>query len=384
MLTPKKLLLMSGGATYPTTSLNFMSGVMDPRITFTRASAAWYMDSSGLLAQAATDVPRFDYDFTVPGQTTLKGFLCEGPNTNEALWSRDLTNVAWTKTNTTAALDQTGIDGSANSASSLTASAGNGTCTQSITSTSSARILSCYIKRITGSGTINMTMDNGGTWTAVTVTSSWTRVAVPSATLTNPIIGFRIVTNGDKIAVDVVQEERRATQSSPIVTTSAQVTRSGDSPVMTGSNFTDWFNFTQGTFRAKFIIPYATVTGVDSYIYDADNNSLTEKIGFRVNGGGLTTSAQNTSANTNTALISAGSISLGALQNAVFGYKLDDFGASLNNAATQTDSAGAVAIPDRFWVGRRFDNGSQIYGWVQSIDYWNLKFPNTTIQTLSK
>ena len=37
------------------------------------------------------------------------------------------------------------------------------------------------------------------------MTSAWTRVVIPAATVTNPIIGFRIVTNGDAIDVDYVQ-----------------------------------------------------------------------------------------------------------------------------------------------------------------------------------
>jgi hypothetical protein len=45
----------------------------------------------------------------------------------------------------------------------------------------------------------------------------------------NPVIGIRVVTNGDAIAVDFNQYETTATPSSPIDTTSASVTRSTDS-----------------------------------------------------------------------------------------------------------------------------------------------------------
>lgn len=43
-------------------SLDFTSGSLDPRITFTRASGATYYNSAGTLTTAATDTPRFDYD----------------------------------------------------------------------------------------------------------------------------------------------------------------------------------------------------------------------------------------------------------------------------------------------------------------------------------
>ncbi len=158
------------------------------------------------------------------------GYLAEGARTNLALWSRDLTNAAWTASNVTTALTATGADGAANSATTLTATGANGTVLQSITSASAVRVTGCYIKRRTGTGTINMTQDNGSTWTAVTVTSSWTAVSIPSATVTNPIIGFRIVTNADAIDVDYVMHEGAGAtfMSSAIATTTVAVTRNAD------------------------------------------------------------------------------------------------------------------------------------------------------------
>jgi hypothetical protein len=145
-----------------------------------------------------------DYD---PVTHAAKGLLCEPQATNSCLWNRDLTNAAWTKSNVTAAKDQTGVDGVANAASKITATAANGTCLQAITLASSARYQTAFVQRITGSGVINMTMDNGTTWTAITVTSSWQRLEIPTQTLANPTVGFRIVTSGDAVAVDLVQNE---------------------------------------------------------------------------------------------------------------------------------------------------------------------------------
>lgn len=160
--------------------------------------------------------------------------------TNLTLWSRDLTNAAWTKSNVTAAKTATGVDGVSNSATTLTATAGNGTCLQAITSSSSARRTSAFVKRRTGSGTINMTHDNGTTWTAVTVTGSWTRVEIPSQTLANPTIGFRLVTSGDEIDVDIVQHETGAVVTGPIVTTSVTASRVVETVEYLQAMGTDW------------------------------------------------------------------------------------------------------------------------------------------------
>lgn len=137
--------------------------------------------------------------------------------------------LVWVATNITPTKDQVGVDGVTNAATKLLASAGNATILQTVTLASSARMQSVYIKRITGAGNIQMTTDNGGTWTTITVTAAYTRLSIPSQTVTNPVLGFRIVTNGDAVAVDFVQNETGAVVTSPIDTTNAAVARNGES-----------------------------------------------------------------------------------------------------------------------------------------------------------
>ncbi len=157
--------------------------------------------------------------------------LLEPAATNVVLQNRDLTNAAWTKTSCTPAKDQIGVDGTANGASSLVATAGNATCLQAITLASSQRFQTAYVKRLIGSGEVDMTTDGGTTWTNITSGLSatlWTRISIPAQTLANPSVGFRLVTNGDKIAVDFVQNETGSFQTSVIATTTAAVTRNVD------------------------------------------------------------------------------------------------------------------------------------------------------------
>jgi len=201
--------------------------------TYSRSSAGYFLGNNGLWQSAASGVLRDRHYPLYP--TPTKTSLCERTNTNVVLWCRDCTNAAWTKVGVTPALDQVGIDGAATSASSLLATGANGTCLQAITLASSARLQSAFVKRLVGSGTIQMTTDGGSTWTNITVTAAWTRVTIPVQTLANPSVGFRIVTSGDKIAVDFVQNEGGSvwqTPSSPILTTTVAIARSADSFMM--------------------------------------------------------------------------------------------------------------------------------------------------------
>lgn len=192
--------------------------------TFSRASVATYIGADGLLHTAAINELR-DRHYIGVVRTTL----VEAARINVVLWNRDLTNAAWTKVSVTPVKDQVGIDGVAASASRITATGANGTCLQAITLGSSARYQTAYVKRLVGSGVINMTLDNGATWTAIVPTAAWTRVTIPTQTLANPTVGFRIVTNGDSIAVDYVQNETGLFPTSAIATTTGAVPRIVDS-----------------------------------------------------------------------------------------------------------------------------------------------------------
>lgn len=234
---PSDVLLRVGGRTMARHGVAAVAGArrgaVDVPPTFARADAATcatYIDRDGIVRTAAANLLRVEWvDLDGDGVRESPGLLLEGSRANVVLWDRDLTNAAWVKTTMTAAKDQTGIDGAANSASSLLATAGNATCLQAITLGSSQRAQAVWVKRLVGSGTINMTMDNGATWTVITLTANWTRVTIPSQTLANPTVGFRIVTNADKIAVDYVQNENGAFESSALATTTAAVTRAADS-----------------------------------------------------------------------------------------------------------------------------------------------------------
>lgn len=185
--------------------------------------AKWVLGSNGIWTQSSVNGPSYD---SVLG--TLMLLIEADSATNVVLYNRDLTNAAWVKTNCTAAKDQTGIDNVSNAASSVTATASNATILQTITLASSQQFQSAFVKRITGSGAVSMTMDGGATWTALTLTSSWVRLPIPAQTLANPSVGFKIATSGDAIAVDFVQNEAGAAWTSPIATTSTAVTRTAD------------------------------------------------------------------------------------------------------------------------------------------------------------
>jgi hypothetical protein len=178
---------------------------------------------------------------------TSNGILIEEARTNRLLWNRDATQTQWVKTNITAAKDQTGIDGVANAASSLTATDDNGTCIQTITLAAGNRTGSVYLKRLTGTGLIQVTLD-GSTYSTVELSDTeWYRIVL-SGSVTNPTVGIKIVVDGDAVAMDYGQVEDGLYASTPILTTTATVTRAVDLSEITDENFNNFYNQFGGTF----------------------------------------------------------------------------------------------------------------------------------------
>lgn len=215
--------LRDAGAGAVNTTPSLANG--SPTATFTRATTAWTKLSTGLWASVASGSARSCY---LGADTTVGaygGYFAEGAGiqlVTPTASIRDMSDASWAKVTITAAKTSTGIDGAGSSCSRVTATAGNGTILQTLVAAASNRTYSCFIKRITGTGEIDISED-GTTWTDITSqinSATFTRVSITVSQL-NAAFGLRIVTNGDAIDVDFNQFEAGAFATSPMATAGA-------------------------------------------------------------------------------------------------------------------------------------------------------------------
>lgn len=309
------------------------------------------------------------------------GARSDPSRTNISLWSDDLTNAAWVKTSCTAAYTATGADGVANSATTLTSSASNGTCLQSVTSTVNTRQLAAFVRRRTGTGTIDMTIDGGTTWQTITITSSWAQYRIEQASVTNPNIGFRIQTNGDAIDVMWVNlmTSSIAVATSPIPTTTANSARAADiMSVALGS----WFNATRGVFANT--VEFYFISSTAQRAMQVDDGTTNERFIYP----SLTTSVLRATAvdggatGANQQLVASPVINT-PYKNAMK-YKASDYVAATNGTAASTSSS---ALLPTVTTLRPFSNAAgteNLHGWIKDIAYYSIDAGQPTVNQISR
>ena len=354
-----------------------------PTLSCTRAlGTATQVNSSGLIEAVAANTARFDH-LPVSPFTSL-GLLVEEVRTNICLYSEDLSNAAWVASNVTkGSTSVTAPDGAANTAVRLTASAANGTILQTVTSASATRDYSVYMKRVTGTGNIDLTVDGGTTWTTKTLTADWTRFDITQAAVTNPQVGVRIVASGDAIDFWGSSLEAGAFPTSYIKTEASSVTRNADVVTVVDVSF---YNENAGTLYADFINRVNPTISADRFavaVASAANNQLA--LGFRNAGDTIysiheTASGTDGSSLTETALIDT-------RYKAAAGYASNDLRTYSNGNAGNAVASVTVPASNTFTtltVGASgIGNAEYWNGTIAEIRYYNTRLTDTELEDMS-
>jgi hypothetical protein len=274
----------------PKLALDFTTASLDPRVTFIRTTGAsnpaTYIDSNGYIASATNNQPRFDYTLATGG--VCKGLLIEESRTNIAPYSEDFTQATWIKgPNTTVTGGQANDPANGSNCTRLEMPGGSGTYIHRIdTLTAASYTISVFARLRSGSANGVFRLGASETLVAFTdsnsvscvTTSSWQRFTYTfTATATSWLIGIDSISSTTALDIEIYgfQIELGAFATSYIPTTSAASTRNADVATMTGTDFSDWFNASEGTF---FIETSARngdgLLTAGSYILAADATAL--------------------------------------------------------------------------------------------------------------
>jgi len=405
----------------PRMALDFTTASLDSRVTVTRAlSTATRVNSSGLIETVSANLPRFDFN---PVTKVCRGLLIEETRTNIALSSTEFDSANWTTSN----LNTTGTppwvnvaispDGTQNAEKLIENTANALHVVYRPTSVSTATYtFSCFIKAagrtqasldfiggsnfaifdlttgnvVTQSGTglvANPSEDYGDGWFRVSITQAQSAGTIfisvaPASGGQRSYLG-----NGtDGVFVWGAQLEIGSFATSFIPTTTAIVQRNADDVSMTGTNFSSWFNATEGTFSSQFIINAKNSATQVNAILCSSALSGTNRI--TVFGGSSTYSSRVVETG-NITSIDVGTVSANQVQSVALAYKQNSFAFSANAVTPGTSASGNIpAYVDRLVIGNLSylgtTQGYQLNGCMQKIRYWPQRLINAEVQAFSK
>ena len=410
--------------TRPSLNLNFArSQTLDPRITFTRTSTGTYVDESGVIRNAVANEPRFDHD-PVTGEclglmieeqrgnlvrnNTAQGAVVGTPGTNPTNSyffispsgiSREITSIGTENGITYFDVRYYGTSTSTGEISWAPQGANITPVTAGQTVTSSV-----YLKYISGDFTniSNLSiriLDYGPGYLRESSTSyatsllqssiplRYTHTRTTGADTTGVVFSITLNKNASgpvdvTIRIGMPQIEIGSFVTSVIPTSGSTVTRTPDNASMTGTNFSDWYNQSEGTiFCSANSNPGVTTS--TSRIFYAFRNSASPSGNFIRkwiwNGNtGLLLNSIYTSDGGPIAAEFSTSLETGNKKTAI-SYKQNDFARSYNGSVPLTDGGGNTPIGIN-----ELQIGTNLSGHISQLTYYPVRLPNTTLQTLTK
>jgi hypothetical protein len=393
----------------PRLALDFTTGALDPRVTVTRAlNTATRVNSSGLIETVNANLPRFDYD---PVTLQPKGLLIEEQRTNALAYSEELGNAVWTKSNASIVDNSTTAPDGLTTADTLVENTATSThFVQSVASISGVAVVCSFFakkkersKVAFGGAGFNAQgfqavwdLDNGTIFTNVggkasmqALSNGWYRCSVaftPSNAAGTIILlcddtGSTTYTGDGTSGVYLwgMQTEVGAFLTSYIPTTTLAVLRNADVVSMTGTNFSDWYNASEGAFAANATT--LSPLGSTQRIFSASTGSFADSISASASGVDLYCQCFTAGG------LEANMFFAGGANNTSFrlsyAYKANNAAAALKAGTVTTDTSITLPAPNQLGIGN--EGGFALFnGWISSIRFWPQRLTNAEVQAFSK
>ena len=232
--------------------------------------------------------------------------------------------------------------------------------------------------------TVSSTAFPGG-WYRISMTATATATASGTIIIRTAIAGSSSYA-GDGTGTILIwgaQLEAGAFPTSYIPTTTATATRSADVASITGTNFSSWYRQDEGSLFTDCTINY-TVPGTSFPLAASLNDGTSTN---RIENGFLTSSLAGlevvTGGATQAAMYPNASNAL--TRRLATGYRINDFAASINGGAINTDTSGTIPTVDRLRIGDRTGSVTNaLFGTIRRLTYWPQRLPNSTLQQITQ
>jgi len=347
--------------------------------------------------------PRFTYD---PVTLAAQGLLIEEARTNLVPTSQTFNGTGFTMSNVTVGAAIVSPDGTSNALLfSATATAvttislgrtfvaGAHTASFFVKASTAPNVVAARTNWITGNptGTFNFgtgvfTPGAGQTGAIENWGNGWYRcwvtgTAIAANVATVLYLGaYGSIAAGQGLYLWGYQIEAGTFPTSVIPTFGVALARSADNASMTGTNFSSWFNQSEGTFVVEAV---AGPAGTNRRLIVASDGTVANRTSLIFTTGnaaqGFTTVASATSGT-----VSSGSIAAGTSYKLAFAFKASDFALSVSGAAAVASASGSLAALTSMQIGAQVGGAVDfINGTIKSIRYYPTRLSNAQLQALS-
>ena len=377
------------------------------------------------LLTAIANQPRINHD---PVTGECLGLLVEASATNLLTYSQDFSNAAWTKLNGSVGEASTISPDGTLTARKIIPSNGTASATtniiQQVTKAASVEIwtASVYAKAsgsavgirlyVHGTSTsdqavvafdlVNATIGTPTVSGSFTVTptmeiknvgNGWYRVSMTFTTNTDTTVGYSLAplaTSGGSFTGDGVQGilvwgaqlEAQRMATSYIPTTSATVTRNSDTALISGNNFTSFYNQAEGTIFVEANYNKSSAENLaNRFMYEVGTHSFYRLMGY--NDGTIGANFRVIESSVTQAALGPAGVADNSFKKVAHAYKTNDFGASLNGSVAVLDSSGKPPQSSILGIGSTISGTAQLSGHIKKLTYYPVRLSNTTLQAMT-
>ena len=401
----------------PKLALDFTTASLDSRVTFTRTTGAsnpaTYVNSSGYIAAATNNQPRFDYN---PVTLACNGLLIEESRSNELSYSDDFANAAWTPNNATISSNVvTSPDGTSN-ADKLIPNSGAVSYASVFRSRgiASQKTMSVYMKAaektvgwlgwLGGSNGAYFNLSTAqattfGSGTAATITpagNDWYRCSITYTYAsgngnifvgcTDAVGSLSCTGNGsDGLYIWGHQYEAGAFATSYIPTTTAALTRNADVATMTGTNFSDWYNPTEGAMEFSYAMVGVKSTASQRLVQLDDGTETSRIANFITSSNSLQTTIVIPVGNPGSFNPPAVVITPNTIYTQAFAYKQNNCQSALDGVSREPPDT-EVDIPT-VTVWRVASSAAGVVSsnlWLRTLNYWPQRLLSAELAAFTK
>jgi hypothetical protein len=211
--------------------------------------------------------------------------------------------------------------------------------------------------------------------------TAWWIIKPLDGSTTSPFNATRLGDGYSGIYIWGAQLEASAFPTSYIKTEASQVTRAADFALITGTNFSSWYNQDEGTVYSESISSTAFNVGGSRVAWQIDSGSgFANRYVLNHTSGDMTVVVNNTFPVNFSVPDPQSNV---ALKNA-FAYNYNNFGNAYNGIAFESNLLGNLPIVSRLIIGDQAPNANAISGTIKKIAYYPERLTNIQLENLTK